>query len=121
MLRTVLYCSLEPFLYLLLLFDPGVPKDANPKDIKKAYYQLAKKFHPDTNRGNTETQKKFQEVSEAYECLSDDTKRKQVMLGASCTEGISMQWESEYLIVVSFGRLTAFYVVLVPVINLVIQ
>ena len=85
---TVLHCGLEPYLNLVLLFDPGVPKDANPKDIKKAYYQLAKKFHPDTNRGNTETQKKFQEVSEAYECLSDDTKRKQVMLGASFAEGI---------------------------------
>jgi DnaJ family protein A protein 3 len=55
-----------------------VPKDANSKDIKKAYYQLAKKFHPDTNKGDKETQKKFQEVSEAYECLSDETKRKQV-------------------------------------------
>ena len=87
--------SLEPYLILVLLFDPGVPKDANPKDIKKAYYQLAKKFHPDTNKGDTESHKKFQEVSEAYECLSDDTKRKQVMLGASFAEGIWMKWESE--------------------------
>ena len=55
-----------------------MPKDATSKDIKKAYYQLAKKYHPDTNKGNKESQKKFQEVSEAYECLSDDTKRKQV-------------------------------------------
>ena len=55
-----------------------MPKDATGKDIKKAYYQLAKKFHPDTNKGDKETQKKFQEVSEAYECLSDETKRKQV-------------------------------------------
>ena len=55
----------------------GVSKDATAKDIKKAYYQLAKKYHPDTNKGDKETQKKFQEVSEAYECLSDDNKRKQ--------------------------------------------
>jgi len=55
----------------------GVSRDATAKDIKKAYYQLAKKYHPDTNKGNKETQKKFQEVSEAYECLSDDSKRKQ--------------------------------------------
>lgn len=55
----------------------GVDKNASSKDIKKAYYQLAKKYHPDTNKGDKETQKKFQEVSEAYECLSDDSKRKQ--------------------------------------------
>ena len=55
----------------------GVSRDATSKDIKKAYYQLAKKFHPDTNKGDKEAQKKFQEVSEAYECLSDESKRKQ--------------------------------------------
>ena len=54
-----------------------VAKDADPKEIKKAYYQLAKKYHPDTNKGDKKAQKKFQEVSEAYECLSDETKRKQ--------------------------------------------
>ena len=47
-------------------------KDASVKDIKKSYYQLAKKYHPDTNKGDSNAQKKFQEVSEAYECLSDD-------------------------------------------------
>ncbi len=56
----------------------GVARDASAKDIKKAYYQLAKKYHPDTNKGDKGAQRKFQEVSEAYECLSDDTKRKQV-------------------------------------------
>ncbi|KAM7282161.1 protein tumorous imaginal discs, mitochondrial [Ixodes scapularis] len=45
----------------------GVPKNSNQKDIKKAYYQLAKKYHPDTNKGDPEAAKKFQEVSEAYE------------------------------------------------------
>lgn len=55
----------------------GVPKNANGKDIKKAYYQLAKKFHPDTNQGDPSAMKKFQEVSEAYEVLSDDDKRAQ--------------------------------------------
>lgn len=61
-------------------FISGVDKSATAKEIKKAYYQLAKKFHPDTNKGDKEAQKKFQEVSEAYECLSDDNKRKQVKL-----------------------------------------
>lgn len=55
----------------------GVPRNANQKDIKKAYYQLAKKYHPDTNKGDPESAKKFQEVSEAYEILSDETKRQQ--------------------------------------------
>lgn len=55
----------------------GVPRNASQKDIKKAYYQLAKKYHPDTNTGDPEAAKKFQEVSEAYEVLSDDGKRQQ--------------------------------------------
>lgn len=55
----------------------GVSQEASQKDIKKAYYQLAKKYHPDTNKGDKNAQKKFQEVSEAYECLSDESKRKQ--------------------------------------------
>jgi len=55
----------------------GVAANAPQKDIKKAYYQLAKKFHPDVNKDNPEAAKKFQEVSEAYEVLSDDRKRAQ--------------------------------------------
>lgn len=54
----------------------NVPRNASAKDIKKAYYQLAKKYHPDTNKGDPDSAKKFQEVSEAYEVLSDDSKRK---------------------------------------------
>jgi len=53
----------------------GVAKNASGKDIKKAYYQLAKKYHPDTNKGEPTAERKFQEVSEAYEVLSDDQKR----------------------------------------------
>ncbi len=45
----------------------GVSKNASTKDIKKAYFQLAKKYHPDTNKNDPDTVKKFQEVSEAYE------------------------------------------------------
>ncbi|CAF3313118.1 unnamed protein product [Rotaria socialis] len=55
----------------------GVPKTATAKDIKKAYYQLAKQYHPDTTeKKDSATTKKFQEVSEAYEVLSDETKKK---------------------------------------------
>lgn len=52
-----------------------VPKDANKSDIKKAYYKAAKKCHPDTNAGDPAAAKKFAELTEAYEVLSDDEKR----------------------------------------------
>ncbi|KAG8093694.1 hypothetical protein GUJ93_ZPchr0012g21040 [Zizania palustris] len=53
----------------------GVSKDASASDIKKAYYLLAKKFHPDTNKEDTDAEKKFQEVHCAYEVLKDEAKR----------------------------------------------
>eukprot|EP00455_Lapot_gusevi_P045856 TRINITY_DN592_c0_g1_i1.p1 TRINITY_DN592_c0_g1~~TRINITY_DN592_c0_g1_i1.p1 ORF type:complete len:440 (-),score=91.05 TRINITY_DN592_c0_g1_i1:249-1568(-) len=54
----------------------GVPRDASQHEIKKAYYRLAKQFHPDTNRGDNEAEKKFQLVNEAYEILGNEEKRK---------------------------------------------
>jgi DnaJ family protein A protein 3 len=45
----------------------GIKRDANAKDIKKAYYELAKKYHPDKNSSDKTLAKKFQEISEAYE------------------------------------------------------
>ncbi|KAI9298722.1 chaperone DnaJ [Neoconidiobolus thromboides FSU 785] len=53
----------------------GVDKKASSSEIKKAYYQLAKKYHPDTNKGDKNAQEKFIEIQEAYECLSDEQKR----------------------------------------------
>jgi len=55
----------------------GISKGASAKEIKKAYYQQAKKYHPDANKEDPNAAKKFQEVSEAYECLSDPTKKQQ--------------------------------------------
>ncbi len=49
----------------------GVPKTANAKEIKKAYYDLAKKYHPDANKDDQEAQQKFQQVQKAYEVLKD--------------------------------------------------
>ncbi len=53
----------------------GVSKSATDKDIKKAYRQLARKYHPDNNKSE-DAEAKFKEVSEAYEVLSDEAKRK---------------------------------------------
>jgi molecular chaperone DnaJ len=53
----------------------GVSRDANPDQIKKAYRQLAKKYHPDVNKDDKDAAEKFKEVAEAYEVLSDDQKR----------------------------------------------
>ncbi|MEM7008004.1 MAG: DnaJ C-terminal domain-containing protein [Thermodesulfobacteriota bacterium] len=54
----------------------GVNKGANKDEIKKAYRNLARKYHPDHNPDNKEAEEKFKEVQEAHEVLSDDEKRK---------------------------------------------
>lgn len=64
----------------------GVAKNSAAKDIKKQYYALAKQFHPDTNKGDPDASKKFQEVSEAYEVLSDDQKRREYDTYGQTTE-----------------------------------
>ena len=55
----------------------GVSKDADAAALKKAYRQVAKKYHPDVNAGDAEAQKKFKVASEAYAILSDPEKRRQ--------------------------------------------
>ena len=53
----------------------GVPKDVNDADLKKAYRKLARKYHPDVNPDNKEAEKKFKEISAAYDILSTPEKR----------------------------------------------
>ncbi len=53
----------------------GIEKSAGASEIKKAYYKLAKKYHPDVNPGDAEAEKKFKEINEAYAILSDDDKK----------------------------------------------
>eukprot|EP00741_Cyanophora_paradoxa_P008838 tig00001384_g8555.t1 len=54
----------------------GVPKSASAADLKKAYFQLAKKYHPDVNKSDKDAEKKFAEINAAYDILKDDEKRK---------------------------------------------
>ena len=53
----------------------GVDKSATEDQIKKAYRQQAKKYHPDLNPGDKAAEEKFKEVNEAYEVLSDSEKK----------------------------------------------
>ncbi|GAA1566713.1 molecular chaperone DnaJ [Actinomadura kijaniata] len=55
----------------------GVSKTASQDEIKKSYRKLARQYHPDANKGDREAEEKFKEVSEAYDVLSDEKRRKE--------------------------------------------
>ncbi|MDR3035880.1 MAG: molecular chaperone DnaJ [Kitasatospora sp.] len=55
----------------------GVPKDATPAEIKKTYRKLAREFHPDANKGDAKAEERFKDISEAYDVLSDEKRRKE--------------------------------------------
>ena len=62
----------------------GVTKSASQAEIKKAYRALAKKYHPDKTKGDKAAEEKFKDISEAYEVIGDEEKRKQYdQLGAN--------------------------------------
>ena len=72
----------------------GVSRGATQEEVKKAYRKRALQFHPDRNPGDAEAEKKFKEISEAYEVLSDEEKRRtydrygaQAFAGASAGPG----------------------------------
>ncbi|MBT9584757.1 J domain-containing protein [bacterium] len=66
----------------------GVSKSATEKDIKQAYRKLARENHPDVNSGDKGAEKKFQEINEAYEVLSDAENRKKYdQLGSQWRQG----------------------------------
>jgi molecular chaperone DnaJ len=55
----------------------GVKRDASADDLKKAFRHLARKYHPDLNKGSKEAEEKFKEINEAYQVLSDPKKKAQ--------------------------------------------
>lgn len=63
---------MEPDYYRIL----GVNKDATEDEMKKSYRKVAKKYHPDTNPGDKEAERKFKEAAEAFAVLGDTGKRK---------------------------------------------
>src|SRR5439155_16247094 len=66
----------------------GVSRNAKEDEIKKAYRKLARKYHPDLNPNNKQSEEKFKEIQEAYEVLSDATKRQKYdQLGANWKNG----------------------------------
>jgi molecular chaperone DnaJ len=60
----------------------GVDKKATPEEIKKAYRKLARRYHPDKNPGDKESEARFKELSQAHDVLADPEKRKQYDAGA---------------------------------------
>jgi molecular chaperone DnaJ len=55
----------------------GVAKNASADQIKQSYRKLARKYHPDANKGDTSSEERFKEISEAYNVLSDEKRRKE--------------------------------------------
>ena len=70
----------------------GVAKSSNQDEIKRAYRNLAKKFHPDKNPGNKESEEKLKRINEAYTVLSDPEKRSNYdRYGTADFQGINME------------------------------
>ena len=61
----------------------GISREASHDDIKKAYRGLSKKYHPDLNPNNKESEEKFKKINEAYSTLSDPAKKQQYDRGGS--------------------------------------
>src|SRR4249920_2635311 len=55
----------------------GVPRTASPAEVKKAFRKLARQHHPDAKPGDTAAERRFKEINEANEVLSDPAKRRQ--------------------------------------------
>src|SRR5262245_10301215 len=65
----------------------GVSREASPEQLRKAYKDLSKKYHPDSNQGEASAADKFKEVQEAYAVLGDAEKREQYDRYGAAFEG----------------------------------
>jgi len=65
----------------------GVTKSASAADIKKAYRQLAKKYHPDRNKDDVKAKERFAEINTAYEIIGDEKKKAQYDRGEIGPDG----------------------------------
>ncbi len=74
----------------------GLSKSASKEEIKKAYRQLAHKYHPDKNPGNKEAEDRFKEIAEAYEVLSDEKKKADYDSGRMFTGGAGAYGPGQY-------------------------
>lgn len=59
----------------------GLRKGCSIGQVKKAYHSLAKKYHPDSNRGDNDAESKFREISEAYAAIKEDFRHHYMVLG----------------------------------------
>ena len=74
----------------------GVTNNASEKEIKEAFYKLAKKFHPDNNPGDESALKKFQEISNAYECILNMDRKKEKNSEYRNQEFHGQEWAQKY-------------------------
>ena len=70
----------------------GLTRDADQKEIKQSFYKLSKLYHPDLNKDDESALKKFKQVAEAYEILSNPEKRSEYDLKM----GFSKRYEIRY-------------------------
>lgn len=73
----------------------GVSRDADPATIKAAYRRLAKQWHPDTSK-EPDTAETFKAINEAYQVLTDDSKRRKYLAGLALERSLSSEARSEF-------------------------
>ena len=79
----------------------GVDRSATGPELKKAFKRLAIKYHPDKNPGNKEAEDKFKEAAEAYEVLSDASKR--TTYDQFGHQGVNNNYSSPFFLYTFFG------------------